>query len=103
MNEWCIWKIIANISKFEGENNNIWDKICEKYISALSSNNICEFSIACDCSQGLLCKAVRKAQRQFLRLKNVNERKFVMGNNISVECHNIAIEKATQALSNLLE
>ncbi|MCQ2514190.1 MAG: hypothetical protein MJ089_03750 [Ruminococcus sp.] len=103
MNEWCIWKIIANISKFEGENNNIWDKICEKYISALSSNNICEFSIACDCSRLIVQSCPQSSEAIFEALKNVNERKFVMGNNISVECHNIAIEKATQALSNLLE
>jgi hypothetical protein len=97
--EICIWKIIGNIFP---ANPSIWTLIKEKFIKALSSNSISEFSIACDCAEKIVLAYPDCAEIVFENLKSVINRTFLLAGKQSKACQNIAVEKATQTLNNLM-
>lgn len=88
---WCIWNVIANIAacseKFE-------KPIAERLIRSLSSDNISEFSVACECAPRIVAAfpEIRASIEEVLG--TVEERDFIFSREVSDSCREVASDKA---------
>lgn len=88
---WSVWKIIVNIIEIDSEN--LWDVVEDKFVKALSSDKIAEFSIVCDCVLRIINAIPGKKEKITGILKCVKDRQFMVLGEISQSCNAVAVEK----------
>ena len=96
LNIWTVWKIIANVLKYDMDN--LWEEVREKYYSALNSQHLAEFSIACDCAKSIIDAKPEEKDKIFEILNSVDTRSFAIAGEVSVQCGLVAVEKANETL-----
>ncbi len=87
---WCIWKVLSNIAHVINDEEYL---LIDRFIKALDSDNISEFSIACDCAARFAEVFPESRKRIEASLKTVESREFILSGEASESCHNIALEK----------
>lgn len=98
-NGWNVWKIITNL--LYCDYMNYWDDLREKYYISLNSTHIAEFSICCECACNIISAKPDEKEHITEILKNTVDRIFYIGEEISVQSHNVAMEKANEVLQNI--
>lgn len=93
---WCLWKSIENI--FDLLDAGIVEN---EYISALNSNVLGEFSIACDCAEKYVLSYPNSKEQIIGILKSVQNRNFIVEGEISTVCSQIAAQKAKLVLDKI--
>ena len=96
---WNIWKLVSNILVCDCRN--LWNKVKNDYIKALSSVQIAEFSIACDCAEKIIKAKPDDVEEILAVLVDATKREFTIDGVVSVPCSNVAREKVTLLLENL--
>ena len=89
---WNVWKIISNLLVCDSEN--YWKDVHEKYLDALKSDQITEFSIACDCAYKVASSKPDETSCIVKILNDVGQRKFFIAGEVSKASTAVAIEKA---------
>lgn len=95
-----IWRVISNLLSCDCENN--WKSIKEKYFSALNSESVVAFSIACDCVEKVVTYKPEDKALIIDILKDIQLHKFVVAGEISSESNAVAAEKANAVLGIIL-
>lgn len=98
-NNWNVWKIIANI--LECDYRNQWELLRAKYFNSLNSERITEFSISCDCAVKIISAKPNEKDAIVGVLKDIDSRKFYIGDTLSPECCAVAKEKSEEVLKTL--
>lgn len=93
---WYLWKVIENIFDLLDV-----DVVETEFIKALNSNILGEYSIACDCAGKYIQSFPNSKNRIIDILKSVQNRDFIVGENVSKICGEIACQKALSALDEI--
>lgn len=96
---WNVWKIIANLLSCDFDNK--WNSAKDKYFSALKSNSIVEFSIACDCAEKIVLNKPDDKDNIIDILKNIGLHKYIVAGEESVGSLEVAKQKACEVLEKL--
>lgn len=97
--KWNNWKIITNL--LDCDYLNLWSKIKLNYLDALRSDQIAEFSIACDCVLKVITAKPDDREEIMEILNNVASRKFRIAGTVSEQCNLVAREKVSELLENI--
>lgn len=93
---WCLWKSIENI--FDLIDVNVVE---DRFIKALNSDILGEYSIACECVEKYVLNFPESRNKIIDILKNVKKRDFVIDGKVSEICGEIAAQKAELLLNKL--
>ena len=99
VNTWNVWRIIANLISCDIDN--VWDSVREKYFSALKSNSVVEFSIACDCAEKVVASKPNDKDAIIDILNNIGSHKYLVAGEESVGSLEVAKQKANELLEKL--
>ena len=98
---WSLWKIISNIVTRDYLNR--WEFAEPLYIKSLSSDNLIEFSVACECAENIIKSKPDRSDKIFEILKSVDSRTFIVNGKASPTGGLIAKEKVEQLINKLLD
>ena len=96
---WNFWKIVANILPCDCRN--LWSKVKNDYIKSLSSTQIAEFSIACDCAEKIIKAKPEDMEEILAVLVDATRREFKIADVVSLQCNEVAREKVGNLLEHL--
>lgn len=90
--KWMLWKTIVNLLPYDSQN--IWENVEDEFYSALSSDHLAEFSIACTCVEKVITYKPNCKEKILSILHEVEFRRFLFNGDVSVEACKVAKEKA---------
>ena len=93
---WSLWKIISNIVARDYLNR--WESVEPLYIEALLSDELIEFSIACECAENIIKSKPESSEKIFEILKSVPLRNFMVNGELSPAGNLIAKEKVERLI-----
>lgn len=97
---WNVWKIIVNLTAVD--DGAMWNMVSDRFYASLNSEFITEFSIACDCAERIIVNKSDESEKILNVLKNINNRIFKIGGEISESSLAVAKEKVDQLLEKII-
>lgn len=97
---WSTWKVLARLLCVDADNK--FELVKERFYNALCSENLSEFSIACDCAEFVFCNKPDEQEKLLDIMKKSSERKFFLGDTELKNSGEIAEEKAQIFLERIM-
>lgn len=98
---WNTWKIITNLLDIDSEGK--WERVSKRFIDALNSENISEFSITCECAQRIIKSKPSESEKILAVFSNIDNRVFKISGEVSEASKQVAKEKIQEFFENVMK